>query len=255
MANFVKKTALGGYKAVSDGYSDLECTHVVLEKNEYSQLLQEKKKAEQDAGAVIRQVRSDASREVQKVKDEAHQKLTSLEQELAEKTDACEYLTRLNENLLRMSRERSNVDRKLEPKKTHTGYVVMYSSEKEYRYRSGNQTKTVMLWETNLQSPYSVDFTEKEARNRMQADLFNGFDSGVATIQKIGITEIYLDGYTKMICDKERKETYPQYNVMLEWRLRANFRFGYWEIIFMHTKPLSLVPKEMRACKPARMNA
>ena len=45
------------------------------------------------------------------------------------------YLAGLNENLLRIARERANADRKLKPKKEHTGYVVVSSTEKEYRYK------------------------------------------------------------------------------------------------------------------------
>ena len=40
MSEFVKKTIMG-YKAVSDGQSDSECTHVILTKEEYKQLLEE----------------------------------------------------------------------------------------------------------------------------------------------------------------------------------------------------------------------
>lgn len=54
-------------------------------------------------------------------------------------------------------------------------------------------------------------------------------------------------GYTEMIGDKAWKDVYHQYNVMLNRHLRANFRSGYWEIVFMHTKPLGVIPKDMRA--------
>lgn len=37
------------------------------------------------------------------------------------------------------------------------------------------------------------------------------------------------------------------YNVMLERRLKANYRTGFWEMIFLHTKPLAAVPSDMRA--------
>ena len=50
-----------------------------------------------------------------------------------------------------------------------------------------------------------------------------------------------------MIQDKSWREDYPRYNVMLNRHLRANFRSGYWEIVFLHTKPLGVIPKDMRA--------
>lgn len=50
-----------------------------------------------------------------------------------------------------------------------------------------------------------------------------------------------------MIYDKDWREEYRNYNVMLERRLKANYRTGFWEMIFLHTKPLAAVPSDMRA--------
>ena len=38
-----------------------------------------------------------------------------------------------------------------------------------------------------------------------------------------------------------------EHNIMFKGRLRAKYRAGYWEIIFSHTKPLGIVPADMRA--------
>ena len=51
-----------------------------------------------------------------------------------------------------------------------------------------------------------------------------------------------------MIENNEWAKEHKKYNVMLERKLRMNFRTGYWEIAFYHTKPLSCVPKDMRIC-------
>lgn len=46
------------------------------------------------------------------------------------------------------------------------------SSEKEIRYKTGrNKLLTAKVWETVLQSPYSVDFTESQARQLIEEDL------------------------------------------------------------------------------------
>ena len=39
MSEFVRKTALGGYKLVPGGYSDPEMSHVIMTKAEYDGLL------------------------------------------------------------------------------------------------------------------------------------------------------------------------------------------------------------------------
>ena len=59
---------------------------------------------------------------------------------------------------------------------------------------------------------------------------------------------IYTVCATLPIEDNEWSKIHKKYNVMLERKLRMNFRLGYWEIAFYHTKPLSCVPKDMRMC-------
>lgn len=254
MSEFVKKTALG-YRPVPGSHSDPDCTHVILTKNEYDQLLQDKAKAEQEkrnmereSEKTIRLAKDNALRQVQSVQQEAQKQVEALECELESKIAEIAFQVSLNANLLRISKEQANADRKLKPKKEHSGYVVVLSTEKEYRYKDRNgYWKTVIIWETVLQSPYSVDFAEEQARKLILEEFLQKSESGSWLIQKIGITARYDAGYATMVSDVEWKGTHQQYNVMLERRLRRAFKIGYWEVAFTHTKPLGIVPKEMRA--------
>ena len=36
-------------------------------------------------------------------------------------------------------------------------------------------------------------------------------------------------------------------NILLNRSLRADYKTGYWEMTFLHTRPLGIVPAEMRA--------
>lgn len=152
----------------------------------------------------------------------------------------------LNANLLRISRERANADRGLRPKKVHTGYVVVTSSEKEIRYRGGrNKLLTAKVWETVLQSPYSVDFTESQARQLIEEDLLTEKNGLLADV---GITLIcHGNGYETLTEVENWKEIKILHNALFSRQLRANYRVGYWEYIIQHTKPLGIVPIEMRA--------
>ena len=126
MAEFVKKTMMG-YKEVPGGASDPECTHVILKEKEYEQQLrkisvaeQEARNAKYDADQEIRQVRSDAQSRVSAAVAEADQRVKALEQELAMAQKEAKHQRGLNANLLRISKERANADRKLKPKKEHS---------------------------------------------------------------------------------------------------------------------------------------
>ena len=94
----------------------------------------------------------------------------------------------------------------------------------------------------------SADGMKEQARKQIIDELFVKDENGQFFISKIGITAGYSNGYAAMIEDNEWSKIHKKYNVMLERKLRMNFRLGYWEIAFYHTKPLSCVPKDMRMC-------
>ena len=62
-----------------------------------------------------------------------------MEADLAAERAESAHQRALNANLLRISRERANADRKLKPKKEHTGYVVVVSEETDHQYKDGNR--------------------------------------------------------------------------------------------------------------------
>ncbi len=251
MSEFVRKTALGGYKLVPGGYSDPEMSHVIMTKAEYDGLLDQIQNAKKEASAAatqadqrVRAIKSQADVKIQQIQAAADKAAGELQRELSAERAERKYQQGLNANLLRISKERANAARKLKPKKEHSGYVVISSTEKDHSFKYGANRKTVKLWETVLQTPFSVDFTEEQTRTETE-ELFHKDESGVWPIGKIGINGQYLDGYGEMIRDKEAAE-WMKRNVMVEHKLRANFRAGYWEIVFLHTKSLGIVPAEMR---------
>lgn len=90
-----------------------------------------------------------------------------------------------------------------------------------------------------------MDLTEAEARKLIQ-ELTEEREDGEWIIGRIGISGSYGGKYEEMIGADGWKE-HENYNVMLNQRLRANYGAGYWEVLFLHTKPLDIVPKDMRA--------
>lgn len=250
MAEFVRKAAIG-YKEVHGGQSNPECTHVILTKKEYKELIEKISKAERE----VEEVRyisegnvQDEKRRTRKIVDEVEAIFAQKEMELKKTLDVerkeCELQRGLNKNLLRIARERANADRKLRPKKDHTGYVVVASMEKEHRYKdSDGYWKHVVLWETVIETPYIVRLEEPEVKNLTQ-ELFQYGENEKWMISRIGINARYERGYADMVRNKDWKE-HARYNVMVDQRLKANYRTGYWEIIFLHTKPLASVPVDM----------
>lgn len=257
MSKFVRKAALDRYPEVAGGHSDPACTHVILTEAEYSKLLRKISDAEQEvritkdnAGKEIRRAQGEAQRRIEAAEHEAAQKVAAMGKELAAEKKESEYQRGLNVTLLRISKERANADRKLERKKEHSGYVVTYSAEKEYRYKIDRRSwGRVMLWETVLQSPYSADFTEQQARTQIWKDLFAPYGDKAWEIGRLGINEEYEGKYDAMLEEEDWNTRYAPSNVLLmsESKLRLNFNQLYWELVIQHTLPLGIVPPDMRA--------
>lgn len=119
---------------------------------------------------------------------------------------------KLNDNLLRVMRERANAQRGLTPKATHPGYVVLSSQQTVYHDSLGRQG---VLWRTSVQTPYSTSLSLETLSARFSADR-----PGI--LSRLRISESDMDHTT----------------------MRADYRTGLWEIQLYHVHPC-VVPAEM----------
>ena len=254
MADFVKKGALG-YSPVRGGVSDYECTHVILTKDEYEEMINTinyeraeisrlSDKYSKEATKRVVDAKENAENQIFRIKQEYKMKYEDLEGELRVARKDADFQRNLNLNLLRITRERANADRKISKKKDHSGYRVVNSEEFRYKYSVRQSYQSVMLWKTTLQTPYSVDFSEEQARE-LTKELFEKDEEGMWLIQAIGIDGNCNHPYEEMLQEPNWQD-HDDYNVALDRRLKANYRDGYWEIIINHTKPLNVISKEMR---------
>lgn len=172
----------------------------------------------------------------------------ALEDELNNERESVQRYAALNENLLRINRERANAARGLQPKKEHTGYAVLSSNEYLQRYKDDYKNwKELLLWETRMQSPWSTDMPAAEVRELIEEELYKSIGGA------LGLEYRYPgDGFEKLAADREWKEEREKSNVVFSVHLCADYRAGYWESVLRHTKPLSAVPEEMQ---PKKKNA
>ena len=153
---------------------------------------------------------------------------------LDSKDEAIASLEARHGNLLRMSKERANADRNLRPKKWHTGYLVIRSTQKKI--------KNEIVWETLIQTHYHFDLVAEAADEEIQRDLFT--EKGL--IYNLGITDRYEGPYESMKTEMRRKgKKVDELNVAFSCRLERDFQGKYWKVWVMHTKPLGEIPDDM----------
>lgn len=141
MSEFVKKGVVG-YKQVPGGQSDQGCSHVILTLKEYECLCQERDRAKKEqqaaqiwADSEVRKAIAQGKAYLKQAEDTAKAALEEVGRQLVIAQEDVAHQRELNKNLLRIARERANAARGLKPKKRHSGFIVMSSTEREYRYK------------------------------------------------------------------------------------------------------------------------
>lgn len=205
------------------------------------------------------------------------EKLEVLTEQNKELKQEVEKLRRFNISLLRQVKERSNVSKGQFPKKKHTGYSLVSSMIKEYRYYKSGNHKTVWIFETVLQTPYDISIEHDDVLELISDDLYEQDDDDKSILDKLGFTDLYDDkayadfyegnNIRDMIDElvsnyKEKNDTsYIPDEVYKKIRdysekmvrkacynlnARMNGRDSYWELSINHIEPLASIPPELR---------
>lgn len=196
-----------------------------------------------------------------------------LEQEL-------EKYIRCNRHILRVLKEKENAKRGLYPKKEHTGYCFVNFVPIDTRCRIDGSFKTIRLYQTTFQTPYTIDFDYYDVFKMIDDDLTRTDDRGYSLLKELGCEnyvrdkiyeeivaneikekreQIYLelvedftikhDGrepYWDEQCELHDKSKTKEVRFFFNTIVKANGERGYWEVVLKSTCPLPPIPKEMR---------
>lgn len=149
-------------------------------------------------------------------------------------------LNNLNFNLLRICKERANSKRKLKPKKTHFGYLILDSQEHNHIFKwNGRNTVTESFpcWKVRIQSPYDCSIPYDIIKKNIYDDLLNFIGTN------LGLNYIYYD--VSKLDKKQLIEVWNNNeNFIFKTLYKANNRSSFWEIEYL-TKLSVNMPKEM----------
>ena len=135
----------------------------------------------------------------------------------------------MNENLLRINRERSNADRKLQPKKERGGYILLSQESREVREKTTYAWFIATIWESVIQTPYEASVDIDAVWMMMEQEMKS------LCLDRLGLTQ------TDMKLEEAMKQ---EENMLYRIEYKANYREGYWKIILFHTRPLKMIPKD-----------
>lgn len=275
MSEYVKKGTLG-YKAVQDGCSDPEWTHVIMSREEYFDFMDKISSAERAAVKAD----ADAVENIEKIEtyyDEKYLELETEYQEIYKKNqeefleikaeskrnfDEAKRQESLNMNLKRIAKERANQKRGIKPKKEHDGYLVLRSQQynekwteekdfdkwKKENPRANNKDfikiihHSAEVWKSVIQTPYDASIPLKVIEKTIMDELWNDGSGILSEIGCMGILKKEYNGNYHTFIDQD---TNREQNGLYKWTFSANFRSGFWEVIIYTTQSL-LIPEGRR---------
>lgn len=278
MPSFYKKGALGRLVKADGGIYDDDLAEVHLTAEEYKDLQNKIRQAESDMREGIRKANQEAAAERSKYRSmledaEQHERnavkaiqtnLDARGEQLAHVQADLQNEKGLNENLIRIMKERANQRRNLRPKKDHDGYIVLEmrqyterytedvwdSKDNQKRYDGDSKKraiarkngylridhKTADTWQSVIQTPYDASIPLDTVSSHIKSDLGKVLQELFVRRLPQSATYKALDSLPSI----ERKKNY-----MYRWRYRANFRTGFWEMEVFTTQAFS-VPEHRR---------
>jgi len=207
-----------------------------------SQKEREKEEAVKKINDAAVNYKKKADNEAQAVKDAAKQRVAEAEAERDRQTN-------LNNNLLRITRERANSKRGLQPKKEHHGYRF-----------SGKimQTKTICghdkkegaiytdVWTATLETPYDGTIPIHQIEDKIFADLKG--TEGILSKLYInywtfnGSDKLWKGNYVDAIDEKDNPE---KKNYLFDYKFMVNPKSRLWEVQITTTKSIRALAEMM----------
>lgn len=180
-----------------------------------------------DAEAEAENIINRANRDANKIRRDADQYRTDMEEEIS-------IIKRRDNNLIRITKERSNAARGLKPKKKHNGYLVLQTEQ----WKDGKN----IAWRSVIQTPYPSSIPKKQIYSKiMDEDFWN--DEKV--FGALGIVSMRKEGYQGKYKSFGTNDEGYEKNGCYNWLFKANHVTGLWEVVIFTTKSIT-VPEQYR---------
>ena len=233
-------------------------THMLLSLEEYetlcderNQAIRERNKMEQAAKDYKRKANSNANAAIREANDNATAQIERMRVRMESAEAEAERQTNLNRNLLRITRERANSKRGLQPKKEHSGYRFVGKIM---------QTKTICghdkkegaiytdVWTATIETPYNATIPIHQIKDHIFNDL--RCDGGI--LEKLSIKswmfkesgDMWKGTYSEALENAEKFDVEGK-NILFDYKMMANPKTGLWEIQIMTTKSIRALREMM----------
>ena len=228
------KGLMGSFKAIKE--NEEEYSHIILESDEYSNLIQ-KINIESYKNDMLEKKFKEEFQNIQKLKNE---QISENEKSIAALTEQLKHQKELNDNLLRISKERANAKRGLKPKKERSGFIALSLEQYVYVMKSFGNTKDIPCWKVRIQTPYDSSLEYTKVQSLMHDN--NKYLLG----QCLGVSILWSNNRMKEISVGDIDELLKDKTIVFNTKFRANIKQGFWEVDYLVNKIVN-IPDELRA--------
>lgn len=133
-----------------------------------------------------------------------------------------EELRKINNNLMRILKEKANAKRGIKPKKEHSGYIILNQEESELRLQKQGTWKELKCWKIRIQSPIDC-LLELDKKLILQ---------GIEDTFNLKQDLIFLKGYLKLSEFNDLWELVQteHVNFIMKSKYKSNNVSGLWEV-------------------------
>lgn len=248
-----KTGLLGGFVKLSNRYTDEkgEATHVRLVADEYDELqaeiasCREKLLQEQsDHRKQVEAIWNEAEDRIKEVETDAGKKLQVVEKRLEEAETEAEREKVLNENLIRIMKERANAKRGMQPKKKNPGYRIA-GKLSQAKASSSYDKKGADVWTITLETPYDGTIPFDQIKYRIFADLRGSYNGVGGILYNLEVYCFNAKGMPGILWkgpyDKVLKHCEGKGSCLYDYKFMVNQKSGLWEIQIFTTGPVRLL--------------
>ncbi len=254
------KGLMGGYSVLKDSDEKHSATHVVLTMDEYDELLHNIHSLESKLSNEVTNHKDDVS-EInrkaadykQRVDEEAQNVRAAAEERVRIAEEERDRQSNLNKNLLRITRERANAKRGLQPKREHCGY--RFSSKiMQTKAIAGHDNKRGAIytdvWTATLETPYDGTIPIHQIEDHIFDDLTGA--SGILNKLYVnywmfkGSNRLWKGTYAEAMEDNAENKNY-----LFDYKFMINPKSGLWEVQITTTKSIRAL-SEMMGPRPRK---
>lgn len=221
---------IAGYHELKDDDGKHGAEYVILTVDEYDKMVQDYKDLQNE----MQKNEIEYEEEKERIISEAQKKVDAADQYRAALEEKINIIEKRDNNLIRITKERSNAARGLRPKKKHNGYLVLQTEQ----WKDGNH----VAWRSVIQTPYPSSIPKEQIYSKiMDEDFCN--DENV--FGALGIVSMREEGYQGKYKSFGMNEEGYEKNGCYNWLFKANHVTGLWEVVIFTTKSIT-VPEQYR---------